>query len=47
VILVTNVKIVNKPITNLNDVLSGETRKTGGQKWSSDRNIIEYFNQAD
>jgi hypothetical protein len=42
-IVVTNVKIVNNSITNLNGVFSGETRTTGGQKWSSTPNIVQYI----
>jgi hypothetical protein len=32
----------NKGINNLNGVFSGETRTTGGQKWSRTRNILHY-----
>jgi hypothetical protein len=35
VIVVTNVKIVNKPINNLTGVFSGVTRTIGDQNWSS------------
>jgi hypothetical protein len=41
VIVVTNVKIVNKPITNLNGVFCGETRVTGGQVTGTLYNIIK------
>jgi hypothetical protein len=36
------VKIVIKPINNPNGVFSGVTRHTGGQKWSSTPNIVQY-----
>jgi hypothetical protein len=32
----------NKGINNPNGVFSGVTRTTGGQNWSSDRNILQY-----
>jgi hypothetical protein len=34
----------NKPINNLNGVFSGETRRIGDQKWSSNPNIVQYDN---
>jgi hypothetical protein len=36
------VKIVIKGINNLTGVFSGVTRTIGDQKWSSNRNIIQY-----
>jgi hypothetical protein len=42
VIVVTNVKIVNKSIHNLTGVFSGVTRTTAGENWSSTANTVQY-----
>jgi hypothetical protein len=43
VIVVTNVKIVNKPINIPNGVFSGVTRTVGDQNWSRTPNIAQYY----